>query len=46
VGAETGTIESNIFSLDAYSGKLLWRFMGNGAVFARPVSFCVTISNW
>ena len=34
-----GTMEGNVFALDARSGKLLWRFLGNGAVFAGPVSY-------
>jgi alcohol dehydrogenase (cytochrome c) len=34
-----GTLEGNVFALDARSGKLLWRFPGNGPVFAGPISF-------
>ena len=34
-----GTMEGNVFALDARSGKLLWRFLGNGPVYAGPISF-------
>jgi alcohol dehydrogenase (cytochrome c) len=34
-----GTLEGNVFALDARTGKRLWRFPGNGPVFAAPVSF-------
>ena len=34
-----GTIEGNVFALDARTGKNLWHFPLGGAVFANPVSY-------
>ena len=34
-----GTLEGNVFALDARTGKQLWRFPGNGPVYAGPMSF-------
>jgi alcohol dehydrogenase (cytochrome c) len=34
-----GTMEGNVFALDARTGKQLWRFQGNGPVYAGPMSF-------
>ena len=34
-----GTLEGNVFALDAKTGKILWRFLGNDRVYASPISF-------
>lgn len=34
-----GTLEGNAFALDARSGEVLWRFLGNDRVYASPMSF-------
>ena len=34
-----GTVEGNVFALDAETGELLWRFLGNDRVYASPISF-------
>jgi alcohol dehydrogenase (cytochrome c) len=34
-----GTIEGNVFALDAYTGEVLWRFLGNDRVYGSPMSF-------
>jgi alcohol dehydrogenase (cytochrome c) len=34
-----GTMEGNVLALDARNGKLLWNFLGNGPVYAGPMSY-------
>ena len=34
-----GTLEGNIFALDAETGNVLWRFLSNDRVYASPISF-------
>ena len=34
-----GTLEGNIFALDAETGEIVWRFLGNDRVYASPISF-------
>ena len=34
-----GTLEGNVFALDARTGKRLWRFPGNDRVYASPISY-------
>lgn len=34
-----GTLEGNVFALDARTGKRLWRFPGNDRIYASPISF-------
>ena len=34
-----GTLEGNVFALDARTGKRLWRFPGNDHIYASPISF-------
>ncbi len=34
-----GTLEGNIFALDANSGEIAWRFLANDRVYASPISF-------
>jgi alcohol dehydrogenase (cytochrome c) len=34
-----GTLEGNVFALDARSGKRLWRFLGNDRIYASPISY-------
>jgi alcohol dehydrogenase (cytochrome c) len=34
-----GTLEGNVFALDAATGKRLWRFSGNDRIYASPISF-------
>jgi alcohol dehydrogenase (cytochrome c) len=34
-----GTLEGNVFALDARTGKRLWRFPGNDRVYSSPISF-------
>jgi alcohol dehydrogenase (cytochrome c) len=34
-----GTLEGNVFALDAVTGKRLWRFSGNDRIYASPISF-------
>jgi alcohol dehydrogenase (cytochrome c) len=34
-----GTLEGNVFALDAATGKRLWRFPGNDRIYASPISF-------
>ena len=34
-----GTLEGNVFALDAYTGEALWRFLGNDRVYGSPMSF-------
>ncbi len=34
-----GTLEGNVFALDAETGEILWRFLGNDRVYASPISF-------
>lgn len=33
------TFEGNVFALDAFTGEVLWRFLGNDRVYASPMSF-------
>ena len=35
----SGTMEGDFFALDAWSGKLLWRFQTGGEIWANPVSY-------
>jgi alcohol dehydrogenase (cytochrome c) len=34
-----GTLEGNVFALDARTGKPLWRFLGNDRVYSSPTSY-------
>jgi alcohol dehydrogenase (cytochrome c) len=34
-----GTIEGNVFALDAETGKVLWRFLGNDRVYGTAMSY-------
>jgi alcohol dehydrogenase (cytochrome c) len=34
-----GTMEGNVFALDAQTGKRLWHFLGNDRVYSSPISF-------
>jgi alcohol dehydrogenase (cytochrome c) len=34
-----GTLEGNVYALDARTGRLLWRFAGNDRIYASPISF-------
>ena len=34
-----GTLEGNVFALDARTGERLWRFLGNDRVYATPISY-------
>jgi len=34
-----GTLEGNVFALDARTGKRLWRFPGNDRIYSSPISF-------
>jgi alcohol dehydrogenase (cytochrome c) len=34
-----GTLEGNVFALDAMTGKRLWRFPGNDRIYSSPISF-------
>ncbi len=34
-----GTLEGNVFALEARTGKRLWRFAGNDRIYASPISF-------
>lgn len=34
-----GTLEGNVFALDAETGERLWIFLGNDRVYASPISF-------
>jgi alcohol dehydrogenase (cytochrome c) len=34
-----GTLEGNVFAVDAITGKRLWRFSGNDRIYGSPMSF-------
>ncbi|MBM3726212.1 MAG: PQQ-dependent dehydrogenase, methanol/ethanol family [Acidobacteria bacterium] len=34
-----GTLEGNVYALDARTGERLWRFPGNDRIYASPISF-------
>jgi alcohol dehydrogenase (cytochrome c) len=34
-----GTLEGNVFALDAHTGQRLWRFPGNDRIYSSPISF-------
>ena len=34
-----GTLEGNVFALDARTGQRLWRFPGNDRIYSSPISF-------
>jgi alcohol dehydrogenase (cytochrome c) len=34
-----GTLEGNVFALDARDGKLLWRFLANDRTYAAPITY-------
>jgi len=34
-----GTLEGNVFALDARTGQRLWRFSGNDRIYSSPISF-------
>jgi outer membrane protein assembly factor BamB len=35
----SGTMEGDVFALDATNGKLLWRFQTGGEVWSNPMSY-------
>lgn len=35
----SGTMEGDFFALDAWTGKLLWRFQTGGEIWANPISY-------
>jgi outer membrane protein assembly factor BamB len=34
-----GTMEGNVFALDAFTGEVRWRFLGNDRVYGSPMSY-------
>ena len=35
----SGTMEGDFFALDAWTGKVLWRFQTGGEIWANPISY-------
>lgn len=35
----SGTMEGDFFAVDAFTGKLLWRFQTGGMIYANPISY-------